>query len=123
MNDIRHVYSYNATTGAFSYTYQDVLPMIPTTPVDAKEWAFLSGGNAGWINTGIGSTGTLGNNPIVTQSICLVPKTPQQPTSIVTSALDECCYKSPVLASLTDPSECKTISIHSCSKETFQAKQ
>ena len=104
-NDIRHLYTYNATTGAFSYTYQNVLPAVPGPPIDATPFAFLSGGNAGWINTEIGSTGTLGNNPIVTQSICLVPTTPQQPTSIVTEALDECCYKSPVLASLSDPSE------------------
>ena len=101
ISDFRHVYSYNATTGAFYYTIQDVLPASPSTPTDATEWAFLSGGNAGWIGFGGSQSGVLGDDPIVTQSVCLVPTTPQQPTSIVLGDVDECCYQSPVLASTT----------------------
>ena len=100
--DVRHVYTYNATTRIFSYTYQDVLPSIPDAPTSAIEWAFLSGGNAGWIDTGAGSSGgALGDDPIVTQSFCTVPTTPEIPQSIVSEELEECCYQSPVLASTT----------------------
>lgn len=104
--DVRHLYTYDATTGVFSYTYQDVLPAVPGAPIDATEWAFLSGGNAGWVNFAIGSTGgALGNDPIVTQSLCTVPTTPQPVQSIVSEELDECCYQSPVLASTTSNDE------------------
>ena len=100
--DIRHLYTYNASTGVFNYTYQDVLPASPGAPISAKEWAFLSGGSAGWVDFGIGSIGgALGDDPIVTQSLCVVPTTPQLAQSIISSALDVCCYHSPVLASTT----------------------
>lgn len=106
--DVRHIYSFTASTGAFSYTYQDILPGVPDPPTDATEWAFLSGGNAGWVDFGIGSTGgALGDDPIVTQSICTVPTTPGIPQSIVSEELDECCYQSPVLASTTSNDEWK----------------
>ena len=101
-----NLYIWNPTTKIFTYTTQNVLPAIPDPTVDATEWAFLSGGNAGWLNFESGP-GLLGNNPIVTQSICIVPTTPTQPTSIVTESLDECCYQSPVLASSADAEEFK----------------
>ena len=94
-----NLYTWNPNVKSFSYTIQDILPASPLTPVDAKEWAFLSGGKAGWISFGGSQSGVLGDDPIVTQSVCLVPTTPQQPTSIVLGDVDECCYQSPVLAS------------------------
>ena len=106
--EFNHIYTFNATTGVFSYTYQDILPATPNPPTDATEWAFLSGGNAGWVDFGIGSTGgALGDDPIVTQSFCTVPRTPQPAQSIVSEALDECCYQSPVLASTTSNDDWK----------------
>jgi len=106
--DVAHIYTYNATTGSFLYTYQDLLPITPDPPTDATEWSFLSGGSAGWIDTGAGSIGgALGDDPIATQSICSVPTTPQQPQTIVSEDLDECCYQSPVLASSTSNDEWK----------------
>lgn len=106
--DVRHVYAWNASTLSFGYTYQDVLPGFPDPPTDATEYAFLSGGAAGWIDTGAGSIGgALGDDPIATQSICSVPTTPQQPQTIVSEDLDECCYQSPVLASSTSNDEWK----------------
>ena len=106
--DVRHVYTYTALTGAFSYTYQDVLPGVPDPPIDATEWAFLSGGNAGWVDFGIGSTGgDLGDDPIAVRSICSIPTTPEQPQTIVSEDLDECCYQSPVLAHTTENEEWK----------------
>ena len=99
--DVRHVYTFQSSSKTFFYTYQDVLPATPIAPISAKEWAFLSGGNAGWIDTGAGSSGgALGDDPIVTRSICSVPTIPTV-TSIVVSSIDECCYQSPVLASTT----------------------
>ena len=99
-----HRYGWDPTSCKFTYLIND---QIGGTTTDVKEWAFLSGGSAGWIDFNCGSDGTLGNNPIVTQSICVVPTTPTQPTSIVTEALDECCYQSPVLASSVDAEEFK----------------
>ena len=99
--DVRHLYTYNATTKTISYTYQDVLPATPSAPISAIEWAFLSGGLAGWIDTSAGSSGgALGDDPIVTRSVCVVPNIPVDPP-IVIEELDECCYQSPVLASST----------------------
>ena len=99
--DVRHLYTYNAITKTILYTYQDVLPAIPSSPISAIEWAFLSGGLAGWIDTGAGSSpGALGDDPIVTRSVCTVPNIPTVPP-IVIEELDECCYQSPVLASTT----------------------
>lgn len=104
--DVRHVYTWDASSLSFGYTYQDVLPGFPDPPIEADEYAFLSGGNSGWIDTGAGSMGgALGNDPILTRSICSVPTTPQQPQTIVSEDLDECCYQSPVLASSTSNDE------------------
>lgn len=100
----KNLYTWNPTTKEFSYTTQNVLPATPPPPVDATEWAFLSGGNAGWIGFGVES-GSLGDDPIVTESLCLVPTTPRVPTSIVLGDVDECCYQSPVLASTTSNEE------------------
>jgi len=106
--DYKHIYTFDSTTGDILYTYQDVAPITPDPPIEATEWAFLSGGNAGWIDLGVGSTGgALGDDPIVTQSICSVPTTPQQPQTIVDEELDECCYQSPVLASSSSNDEWK----------------
>jgi len=100
-----NIYTWNPTTKEFSYTIQDVVPEVPDPPTDATEWAFLSGGNAGWIGFGGPESGTLGDDPIVTESICLVPVAPTVPTSIVLGDVDECCYQSPVLASTTSNEE------------------
>ena len=100
----KNLYTWNPTTKEFSYTTQNVLPATPPPTVDATEWAFLSGGNAGWIGFGVES-GSLGDDPIVTESLCLVPTTPRVPTSIVLGDVDECCYQSPVLASTTSNEE------------------
>ena len=101
----KNIYTWNPTTKEFSYTIQDVVPEVPDPPTDATEWAFLSGGNAGWIGFGGPESGTLGDDPIVTESICLVPVAPTVPTSIVLGDVDECCYQSPVLASTTSNEE------------------
>jgi hypothetical protein len=99
-----HRFEYIASTCTFSYLIQDLLSVDPD--IDATEWAFLSGGNSGWIDLGCGSFGgDLGDDPIVVQSICSVPTTPQQPQTIVSEELDECCYQSPVLASSTSNEE------------------
>jgi len=102
ISDIRHKYTYTASTGVFSYTYQDVLPAPPTTPVDATGFAFLSGGNAGWIYNSTGATNNgLGDDPILTRSIGIIAVQPSVPNSVV-GQLEGCCYKSPVLADASD---------------------
>jgi hypothetical protein len=101
-----HRYSWNATTCHFSYLIETISGGSGT--VDATEWAFLSGGIAGWADFSCGSTGgDLGDDPIVTRSICTVPKIPSTPGTIVDEALDECCYQSPVLASTTSNDDWK----------------
>ena len=100
-----HAYSFNASSCSFSYQVTDLI--TPGTE-DFTQWAFLSGGNAGWIDVGCGSFGgDLGDDPIVTRSNCLSPVTPQPSQSIVEGEVDFCCYQSPVLASSTDNADWK----------------
>ena len=100
LKEEQHVYSYTATTCSFVYNFEDIFNSGPV--IAQTEYAFLSGGSAGWVDFGCGSSGgALGDDPIVTKSICTVPKTPEIAQSIVSEELDECCYQSPVLASTT----------------------
>lgn len=102
----QHVYTWGVSACVFSY---DITTTgVGAGTVNANEWAFLSGGNAGWSDLACGSAGgDLGDDPIVTRSNCIIPSIPTTPATIVDEALDECCYQSPVLASSTDSDEWK----------------
>ena len=98
-----YVAKWNPVSCEFTFTRTSVSPSLPVE--DILEYGWLSGDLSGILTTDCTAGGELGNNPIVTQSFCLVAGTPTPP-SIIPDQLG-CCYQSPVLADLTDSNDGK----------------
>lgn len=96
-----HIYEYDNLSCLFYYKIQQNSPVI-IPYIDYTSFGWLSGGNSGWVNFSCGSTGgVLGDNPIVTKSLGIIPITPKIANSII-GELEGCCYKSPVLADVSN---------------------
>ena len=105
VSQFSHRYVWDVSTCSFSYTIVDLIGGDPD--IDGTPFAFLTGGSAGWVDFGCGSSGgDLGDDPIVTQSIGFIATNNQQAQPVV-GDVGECCYQSPALASTTDSDEFK----------------
>ena len=105
LDQFAHRYRWTVNTCVFEYETQNLGGGFPT--VDETPFAFLTGGSAGWVDFGCGSSGgDLGDDPIVTQSIGIIATNNQQAQPVV-GDVGECCYQSPALASTTDNDEFK----------------
>lgn len=98
-----HTYTHNPADCSFSYI---VTNNLTTGTVNSTQISFLTGGRQGWVTPICEENTDTNADPLVTQSIGVLSVLPSSVVSTV-GELQGCCYKSPVLADVSDSASWK----------------